>query len=213
MTRGRAVLVALTVVFVGIGALAFTFGRGHRDSHRSAEPSSSSPRVGSQPLVWSAFAGLLLQHPSSWRSFQSQEGPLSSGPAQTIGYLTDQVVDTPECSSAVTSNSTTTSCHSIVAHLAPGGIVVTIVTAELTRPITGKTTIAGRPAVVTRSAAADCAGDDAGRTYEVDAQIQTSRPSNQNSSVTRTVVDACVAYPVSARTRRSIDRMLATARV
>ncbi len=74
-------------------------------------------------------------------------------------------------------------------------------------------TIAGRPAVATRSTAAGCADKAAGRAYEVDAQIQTSVPTRENRYVTRMVVDACAAYPVSARTRQSIARMPATARI
>lgn len=208
MTRGRAVLAAVSVVGFGVAALLVL--RPDDRSHSSARPVATGTRAnpGPQTIVTSDFDLLVLRHPASWREFQSEEGPLSSGPAQTIGYLTDQVVNTPQCSISATS----TTCHSIVGHLKPGGIVVTIVTTELNPPFKGTTTIAGHPAVVTRSADADCAEDNTGKTYEVDARIQTSTPTKREPFVTRTVVDACVAYPVSAQTRLGIERMLTTAR-
>ena len=134
---------------------------------------------------------------------------MSSGPAQLVGYLTDQVVDAPECSTTAS----TTSCHSLVEHLAPGGIVVTVSTTENNPPIKGTVTIAGCPALITRSSTTNCVDDQSVRTYDVDAQIQTILATKQNTYGDRTEVEACVAYPVSTQTRLSIERMLKTARL
>lgn len=213
MTRGRAVLATVAVVVLGIGALSFVLSRSDGGSHPAARPvATPTPRTsspGSHALVSSLFADIILRHPASWRSYESEQGPLSSGPGQLIGYLTDQAVDSPECSITAT----TTQCHSLVEHLAPGGIVVTIFTTEDNPPIKGATRIAGHPATLTRSEAGNCADNQTVGTYEVVASIQTSAPTRSERSVNSTVVDACVADPVSAQTRLSIERMLKTARL
>ena len=215
MNRGRAVLAAVAVVALGIAASAFVVLRAGDGSRLAGHPVSTpmsltaSPGTGPQTSVSSSFADITLRHPSSWRSYESEQGPLSSGPGQLIGYLTDQVVDAPECSTTAS----TTTCHSLVEHLAPGGIVVTVSTTENNPPIKGTATIAGRPALITRSSTTNCADDHSVRTYEVDAQIQTIQPADMTKYGDRTEVEACVAYPVSARTRLSIELMLKTARL